>query len=380
MAEKSEDTNPNQASGSSRNDEKYSGNWWESWITSAKSKSAEVYTMVKKDLNEFGCAVKSEATHVFSATSSVIRKTLEMDMSEQPTNSMKKSFSSFIGQVSTVLSPEPDDEDDTEVILSSRDTTMLSTYKRELEALQQVDATFIVPADSPEFTAWRASIEDSDCVIRPTSAVKRLQSNPILKQQYLKLVPDAVSHEVFWERYLFRVALLQDRLAAASRKQLVEEPSTDPVLAHLPLQTPAKEQSPKKVLSDIEINELGYVARDVDQTISWEEEFANEVELTEEQQTLLLEEYEKEIASKKAPKKASINVTNNNEDKKNTQTRDNMNNKTPDKKKCSPKKGKADVCGNLVEDYFADKEVKDDASASSDESWEKDFEFDNIRP
>lgn len=33
------------------------------------------------------------------------------------------------GQVSTVLNPEPDDEDDTEVILSSGDTTMLSTYK-----------------------------------------------------------------------------------------------------------------------------------------------------------------------------------------------------------------------------------------------------------
>lgn len=37
------------------------------------------------------------------------------------------------GQVSTVLNPEPDDEDDTEVILSSGDTTMLSTYKVYLQ-------------------------------------------------------------------------------------------------------------------------------------------------------------------------------------------------------------------------------------------------------
>lgn len=34
--------------------------------------------------------------------------------------------------MSTVLNPEPDDEDDTEVILSSGDTTMLSTYKVSL--------------------------------------------------------------------------------------------------------------------------------------------------------------------------------------------------------------------------------------------------------
>lgn len=29
----------------------------------------------------------------------------------------------------------------------------------------------------------------------------------------------------------------------------------------------------------------------------------------------------------------------------------------------------------MVEDYFGDKEVKDDASANSDESWEKEFEI-----
>lgn len=55
-----------------------------------------------------------------------------------------------------------------------------------------------------------------------------------------------------------------------------------------------------------------------------------------------------------------------------------MNNKQTDKKKRSPKK-KADVCGNnLVEDYFGENPVKDDASANSDESWEKEFEIDEV--
>lgn len=97
-----------------------------------------------------------------------------------------------------------------------------------------------------------------------------------------------------------------------------------------------------------------------------------------------MEEYEKEIATKKQIKKSTKDVTNNNIVKNNdnkAQTIDKMN-KTIDKKKNgrSPNKSaKTDICGNnLVEDYFDDKEVKDDASANSDESWEKDFEVDDV--
>lgn len=140
---------------------------------------------------------------------------------------------------------------------------------------------------------------------------------------------------------------------------------------------------------------------------SFAEDFAADVELTEEQQTLLLEEYEREIASKKQPK-TSRDVINNNTKTSTTntdnaksktkaaQTRNKMNNKiekknnvkspkkalkeTVDKKNRTPEKSpKTDVCGNnLVEDYFADKEVKDDASANSDESWEKEFEIEDV--
>lgn len=339
MAEKSSDSSPSDVASTPHSEDRQSGNWWDTWLTSAKSKSAEVYTMVKKDLDEIGSAVKSEASHVFSTTSNVIGKTFKLDVPESPANVVKKSLSTFIGQVSTVLNPEPDDEDDTEVILSSGDTTMLSTYKKELEALQRVDATFIVPAFSPEFEAWLSSLESTEGgILTPTAAVRRLDSNPVLKAQYEKLVPDAVSHEEFWERYLFRVALLQDRLAAASRKQPIEEPSNDPVLAHLPLQTPVQ-QSPKKSLSGLE-EEKSYDASDIDTAVAWEDD--------------------------------------------NVQATDKMNNKlTVDKKNKngrSPKKpAKTDVCGNnLVEDYFGDKEVKDDASANSDESWEKDFEVDDV--
>lgn len=92
----------------------------------------------------------------------------------------------------------------------------------------------------------------------------------------------------------------------------------------------------------------------------------NDVELTEEQQILLLEEYEKEIAMKKNSK--SKDNTNNNKE-----ARDKQNNKTNEiQNKIKTPVKKIDECGNnLVEDYFDDKEVKDDASANSDESWER---------
>lgn len=377
MAEKSSDVQASEPS--TPQVEQPSGNWWDSWITSAKTKSAEVYSMVKKDLDEIGSAVKSEASHVFSTTSTALGKTLKLDEPESPANVMKKSLSTFIGQVSTVLNPEPDDEDDTEVILSSGDTTMLSTYKKELEALQRVDATYLVPASSPELDAWRASLELGAELVSPGSAAKRLAASPLLRAMYDKLVPDAVSHEDFWERYLFRVALLQDRLAAAARR--LPATDTDPVLAHLPRQqTEPIQQSPKKVLSGVEAEVEDEPSEQSEpteplvltDTVAWEDEdFANDVELTEEQQTLLLEEYEKEISSKKTKQTSSRDLANNNikNNKKNTGN-------TKQQNKNGVKKGKSDVCGNdLVEDYFGEKEVKDDASANSDESWEK-FDID----
>ncbi|KPJ04160.1 PREDICTED: BSD domain-containing protein 1-like isoform X2 [Papilio xuthus] len=373
MAEKSE-SSPEESTSTPKQDDKPSGNWWDTWLSSAKTKSAEVYSMVKKDLDEIGTAVKCEASHVFSTTSNALGKTFKFDEPESTANAVKKSFSTFIEQVNIVLNPEPDDDEDTEVILSSGDTTMLSTYKKELEALQRVDATYIVPVDAEKFKAWCESIEnDMPGMIMPHTADRRLEANPILKEQYLKLVPDAISYNDFWERYLFRVALLQDRLAAVSRKQPIESVTTDPVLANLPLQTPIQE-SPKKVLSGLEET----YEKDED-IVRWEDEFPHDVELTEEQQILLLEEYEKEITQKKINRRSSSKDLVNNNDKPQT-LKDELNNTIEKKNKNgrSPKRqAKSDECGNnLVEDYFGDKEIKDDASANSDESWEKEFEID----
>lgn len=374
-----------------------SGSWWDSWVTSAKSKSAEVYSMVKKDLDEIGTAVKSEASHVYNTTSTVLGKTLKLDEPESPANVMKKSFSTFMGQVSTVLNPEPDDEDTEAILVTSGDTIALATYQRELEALQRVDATFLVPVSGPEFEAWRSTLEtdESGAVLGERAARRKLEAAPVLKEQYERLVPEAVEAGVFWERYLFRVALLHDRLAAAARSKATPaagEPVTrppprvftDPVMAHLPVQELELNEpqlSESSSVPSVPSKESQESTPDVDPTALWDDaDFASDVELTEEQQMQLLAEYEKEITTKKQ-NKTKDNVNNNNV------SMDNARKAT----KNASSNIKSDICGNnLVEDHFVDKAeigkrkgkrsngVRDDAgSNSSDESWEKEFEIED---
>ncbi|KAJ0171498.1 hypothetical protein K1T71_013048 [Dendrolimus kikuchii] len=282
---------------------------------------------------------------------------------------MSRSLISFGDDMSTVLGMEPEDEE--YIILSTEDEIELSTYKKELEGLQRLDATFLEPVDSPEFEAWLDVIEPHSAgILLPHKAVQKLEANPILQSQYIKFVPGVLSYKDFWERYLFRVTLLQHRLGALSRYPPIEETISDPVVAQLPL------------LNPIEQFQITISAHKCST-----EDFANDAELTVEQQTLLLEEYEKVIATKNQTKQRSAkdvakNNTIKNVDKRNAQARDKMNNKPVDKNKNgrSPKAGgKTDVCGNsLVEDHFDDKEVKDDASPNSDEIWEKDFEVDDV--
>lgn len=74
-----------------------SENWFGSWLNAAKNKvtclftsdlicnlyilqSTEVLEFVKKDLEEFGSAVKNEASNVVTSTGAVLEKTLKVSV------------------------------------------------------------------------------------------------------------------------------------------------------------------------------------------------------------------------------------------------------------------------------------------------------------
>ncbi|KAK9873816.1 hypothetical protein WA026_002174 [Henosepilachna vigintioctopunctata] len=253
-------------------------NWLGSWFTAAKDKlkNSEVLGSVCKDLEEFGGAVTKGATSVISSTGSVLEKTLSLDSPDSAASTVKKSFSTFLDQVNTVLNPSPDDsETEAILIIEDSETVTLSKLQQIIYDLQMNEKTFTMEPEAhlcKQYECWLEIIEDQ---VSDDRIEKYLKTSDVLRRQYDKLVPDQVDKDSFWKRYLFKKALIEDEIA------------------HQELQE-------KRELKENERAE---------EAVGWEEEFAGDIELTEEQQIKLLEEYEKETKSKKttSPMKKSSN-------------------------------------------------------------------------
>ncbi|CAH1117277.1 unnamed protein product [Phaedon cochleariae] len=247
-------------------------NWFGSWLNAAKNKSTEVLEFVKKDLEEFGSAVRNEATSVVSSTGSVLEKTLSLDSPDSTASNMKKSFSAFLGHMNTVLNPSPDDSDTEVLIVENSETVTLTEYQKALFKLQSDPTTFLSDPDETlqkQFQCWLEIIDDQ---LSDDRIAKQVNSSEVLKRQYAKLVPEVVEHQIFWKRYLFKRALLEDDFAR--REAMV------------------KRDQHEKLMTE--------------ENLKWEQEdFAANIELTEEEQIKLLEQYENEKKVQKLSQKPS---------------------------------------------------------------------------
>ncbi|KAK7867046.1 hypothetical protein R5R35_005686 [Gryllus longicercus] len=242
------------------------GSWWDSWYKAAKDKSVEVLEFVKRDLDEFSTAVKSEASNVVTTTTSALKDKLKLDEPESTANSVKRSVSSFLGQVSNALSPPPQDEDEEAIMIFNSQPVPLTPFQKKLHALIIDPDTFLVApseADLPQYKAW---LEVTQEVLNNEQRLARmLAANPDLHCQYTRLVPEKVSASQFWEHYLFKKALLEDDEA---RREAMERRAER--------------------------------ERQAAENFCWEQEdFGTHIELSEEEQTRLLQEYEKECENKK---------------------------------------------------------------------------------
>ncbi|XP_068082953.1 BSD domain-containing protein 1 [Anabrus simplex] len=227
--------------------------------------SVEVLEFVKRDLDEFSSAVKSEATSVVSSTTTVLKDKLKLDEPESTANTMKRSLSSFLGQMSSALNPIPQDDDEEAIVIFDSKPVPLTKFQKKLHALTVDPNTFLTDPDEaskPQYQAWLEIVEDQ---LTPERLSKLMAASPELHCQYNKLVPEQVSHALFWQRYLFAKALLEDeeaRLEALERRAEREKQAAE--------------------------------------NLCWEkEDFATNIELSEEEQIRLLQEYEKECEDKK---------------------------------------------------------------------------------
>ncbi|KAF5287983.1 hypothetical protein FQA39_LY15565 [Lamprigera yunnana] len=227
-----------------------------------REKSTEVLEFVKKDLEEFGNAVKQEASSVVSSTGSAIEKTLKLNEPESTVGSMKRSFSTLIGQMNNVLNPSPDDSD-TEAILITEgsEAVTLTKLQRIIYEIQKNKNTFLDDPDPTLDKQYQCWLEILDNQLDEDRLAKHLANSNTLNYQYINLVPEHVSHRQFWIRYLFRKALIEDELAH-------------------------EEAAEKRILKEKELSE---------EHVQWDQEdFATDIELSEEEQIRLLQQYDEE--------------------------------------------------------------------------------------
>ncbi|XP_065167398.1 BSD domain-containing protein 1-B-like isoform X1 [Atheta coriaria] len=263
-------------SNSSNINDSANDNWFGSWLTAAKNKSCEVLEFVKKDLEEFGSVVKNEATNVVSTTGNALEKTLKLDEPESTVNTMKRSISSFLGQMNEVLNPSPDDSD-TEAIMvvDGQETVPLTKLQQAIYELQKSESTFTDDPDESSVKQYQSWLEIIDDELSEERLSRHLLKSQMLKDQYTSLVPLKVEHGAFWKRYLFKKALLEDDIARQEAMQKREAKEKEATIENV------------KWEEGTNINDVA-------------EEFAKDIELSEEEQIRLLEQYEHETKARKS--------------------------------------------------------------------------------
>ncbi|CAB1448151.1 unnamed protein product [Pleuronectes platessa] len=205
--------------------------WWGGWLQQSyqavKDKSSEALEFLKRDLTEFSTVVQHDTACSLAATASAVRNKLAVEGSSETTEKVKKSLSSFLGVISDTLAPPPDKTIDCDVITlmatPSGTTEVYDSSKARLYSLQADPATYCNEPDGPpeKFDNWLSSF----CLEDKKGEISELLVNsPSIRSLYTKMVPAAVSHSEFWQRYFYKVFQLdQEEARRVALKQRAEQ-------------------------------------------------------------------------------------------------------------------------------------------------------------
>ncbi|XP_068437221.1 BSD domain-containing protein 1 [Clinocottus analis] len=205
--------------------------WWGGWLQQSfqavKDKSTEALEFIKRDLTEFSTVVQHDTTCSIVATATAVRNKLAVEGSSETSEKVKKSLSSFLGVITDTLAPPPDKTIDCDVITlvatPSGTTEIYDRSKARLYSLQADPATYCNEPDGPpeQFDNWlsRFSLEDKKAELS-----ELLVNSPSIRALYTKMVPAAVAHSEFWQRYFYRVFQLeQEEARRLALKQRAEQ-------------------------------------------------------------------------------------------------------------------------------------------------------------
>lgn len=212
------------------------GSWGQGWIDTVKEKSAVTLEMVKKDLNEFVDVIQGDTSTAISETATKLEENVDDTKSthDATTKVVKKGMeglSKLLHSVSELMAIDPDDSKD-EFITLTDDRFSLQTYNRKQEKLHIIQTDPGTYCNEPEglFREWLEVFNLDD---HKTKMSELLVQNPAVRAIYTQLVPTAVSHTVFWQRYFYRVFQLdaeerkREELLARANKETTKEDDTD---------------------------------------------------------------------------------------------------------------------------------------------------------
>lgn len=244
-------------------------------VQAAKVRSSEVYGFVAKDLSE----VSATASSAVGSTASTLKKSLEefdekTDVfADKAVDSVKKSVSSFWNYASGYANQMfvQDDLEAEAILVRGDNPVLLDRLQAQLHALASDPNTFESDPDPKDKSQWDEWTCDLDK--RQGEISDLMVNNPDIRQHYTAMVPEKVSHKIFWRRYFFKVHLIE--LQEAKRQALKKR----------------AEQAQRE-------SESGINWDDVDDLV--------QTEISDEVQDQLLADYEKEITSKKTSKQDSL--------------------------------------------------------------------------
>ncbi|XP_051946421.1 BSD domain-containing protein 1 [Xyrauchen texanus] len=207
------------------------GGWWGGWLTQSlqtvKDKSNEAYEFIKRDLTEFSSVVQHDTACSIVATATAVKNKLAVESSSEATEKVKKGISNILGVITDTLAPPPDKTIDCDVITlvatPAGTTEVYDSSKARLYSLQADPATYCNEPDGPphQFDAWLSSFSLEE---RKAEISELLVNIPAIRALYTKMVPAAVAHSEFWQRYFYKVFQLeQEEARRVALKQRAEQ-------------------------------------------------------------------------------------------------------------------------------------------------------------
>ncbi|CAN8002015.1 unnamed protein product, partial [Ixodes hexagonus] len=177
--------------------------WWNTWIQTAKDKSTTAYEFFKKDLTEFSSTVQQDTAQAVSSTAAFVRDKLKLDGDTSVTSKAKEGFTNLLGTLSEAFSPSWDPADDELSVIHNNEVHPVDRWQACLHAILVDRNTYCHEPDSPPevYENWLETFSLNE---HRDEIAELLLNHAEVQRLYDDLVPGAVSHEEFWQRYFFR--------------------------------------------------------------------------------------------------------------------------------------------------------------------------------